>query len=378
VESAFLIRILYCAAAVQGLLFGILLARSNNNQLANRILSILLFLMSFHLVLVAFDERDFFMKFPHLSRISWIIGSLYWPLLFLFVQAITRYRLPLWINTALFLPFVVFLSVMLPYYGLSTEEKMKVLDDFEKASREDFGWVNQTISVLHILFQGLCLWFYYYVEKKLKEEYSAIESVRIKWLRQFLIGIFSITVVAVFSFFARNFEIPVFSILYSFHFMGVVFLFYWLCYQALTQPVVFGFQFVTIEPAEPEKAVSDTSEIRLQQSFSQIKMVLENDKVYKKPTLTLTELAASVGIARHLASQAINTQTSGNFFDLVNEFRIEEFKRLARDPTMKNLTMLGIAQEAGFNSKASFYAIFKKKTGMTPAEYAERESELIK
>jgi AraC-like DNA-binding protein len=57
---------------------------------------------------------------------------------------------------------------------------------------------------------------------------------------------------------------------------------------------------------------------------------------------------------------------------------VEDFKQLALDPSHKHLSLLGIAQEAGFNSKATFYAIFKKKTGMTPSEYLESQSESLK
>ena len=370
-DPALVIRILYCAAALQGLFLGALLVRSKNNTRANQILSVLLFLLSFHLILVAFDERQFFMTFPHLSRISWIIGTLYWPLLFLFVQAIMRYSLPRWMNFLLFLPFLVFLVLMLPYYTLGPEAKRNILDNFEKASEEDFSWINQLVSILHVVFQGLCLKLYLYSENKLKDEYSAIESLRVKWVRHFLIGIFTVTIIAVFSFFARNFNIPVLSKLYNFHFLGVVVLFYWLSYRALTQPVIFGFQSIT-NVNEPVRADTPVIDARVETAFNQIETVLRQEKLFTKPTLTLSELADRAGLARHLASQAINRQTSGNFFDLVNDLRIEEFKRLVTDPSKKNLTLLGIAQEAGFNSKATFYAIFKKKTGMTPSQYCRK------
>ncbi|HEY0656151.1 MAG TPA: hypothetical protein VGD65_23615, partial [Chryseosolibacter sp.] len=129
-----IVKILYSAASLQGLFLGFLLFRTSNNQPANRILAILLFLISFHLVLAGFDEREFFIAFPHLSRISWIIGTLYWPLLFLFVQKTTRYPLASWKNYALFAPFVFFLAIMSPYYLQSTESKRLLLDDFAKAS----------------------------------------------------------------------------------------------------------------------------------------------------------------------------------------------------------------------------------------------------
>jgi AraC-like DNA-binding protein len=217
----------------------------------------------------------------------------------------------------------------------------------------------------------------------LQEEYSEIESVRIQWLKHFLLLTLGATVLAVFSFFARTWQVPVLSQLYSFHFIGIVLLFYWLSYKALTQPVLFGIvkelpnnsssESITSESTEKYKKSSLEAE-QLTFLFEKVKKVLENQQLYLKNDLTLTQLSAAAGIPRHQLSQAINSCYSGNFFDLINDYRVEAFKQFASQPDKKHLSLLGIAQEAGFNSKASFYAVFKKKTGMTPSEYLENQS----
>jgi len=103
-------------------------------------------------VLVGFDERDFFLAFPHLSRISWIIGSLYWPLIFLFVQYITRTQPDkIWKSFWTFIPFFILLVIMLPYFSTSAAEKRALLTNFEEASRADFGRINQVISMRYVL-----------------------------------------------------------------------------------------------------------------------------------------------------------------------------------------------------------------------------------
>ncbi len=379
-----LIQIIYSAASIQGLFLSFLLARTKINQPANRILALLLIILSFHLILVGFDNRDFFLAFPHLSRVSWIISSLYWPLIFLFVQIITRTQPDkIWKSFWLFIPFFVLLLIMTPYYLMSAEDKRELLTNFEEASKDDFGWINQVVSVLHILFQSYFLIYYLRFEKKLREEYSEIESVRILWLKHFLLLTLGATVLAVFSFFARTWQIPVLSQLYSFHFIGIVLLFYWLSYKALTQPVLFGIvkeppvnlpsESITPESTGKYKKSSLESE-QLTLIFEKVKSVLNNQQLYLKNDLTLTQLSAAVNIPRHQLSQAINSCYSGNFFDLINDYRVEAFKLFASQPDKKHLSLLGIAQEAGFNSKASFYSVFKKKTGMTPSEYLENQS----
>lgn len=379
-----LIQIIYSAASIQGIFLSFLLLRTKINQPANRILAILLLILSFHLILVGFDNREFFLSFPHLSRISWIIGSLYWPLLFLFVAHITQTQYNAWWkNGWLFLPFMVLLIMMLPYYLQSAEAKRELLNNFEEASKDDFGLINQIVSVLHIVFQSFLLGYYLRFEKKLYEEYSEVESLRIQWLKQFLIITLAATILAVFSFFVRSWNVPVLSQLYSFHFIGIVLLFYWLSYKALTQPVLFGIVKEASSVKQPSAPLEEATDKYKKSSlegeqltfiFEKVKATLESQKLYLDNNLTLTQLSESARIPKHQISQAINSCYSGNFFDLINDYRVDAFKQLAGKPDKKHLSLLGIAQEAGFNSKASFYSVFKKKTGMTPAEYLEKQS----
>jgi AraC-like DNA-binding protein len=65
----------------------------------------------------------------------------------------------------------------------------------------------------------------------------------------------------------------------------------------------------------------------------------------------------------------INEHMGKNFYSLVNDYRVEEVKQRMEDPAYRNLTILAIAYDAGFNAKSSFNTIFKEKTGMTPSEY---------
>jgi len=378
-DKFLLIKIIYGAASIQGLFLAWLLFQSKINQPADRILSVLIFILSFHLVLVGFDERDFFIAFPHLSKISWILGTLYGPLIFLFIQSITR-TLPSkwWKNSWLLIPFLIVFISLLPYYSLSTEEKRTYLDNFQKASEDDFGWINQFGSINQIAFQFLCFVYYFRIERKASEEFSSVESVRIQWLRQFLIFLCVIVIFGVAAFFGRIFNWPLLSDFYHFHFIGVVFLFYWLSFKALTRPVLFGIvptlpeempavQELKVDEEKYKKSSLEQEDLNL--IFQRLKDLLETDKIYLKKDLTLTNLSDHSGISKHQLSQAINSAYSGNFFDLINDYRVEEFKRLARNPETKHLNLLGIAQEAGFNSKATFYAVFKKKTGLTPSEF---------
>jgi len=63
-----------------------------------------------------------------------------------------------------------------------------------------------------------------------------------------------------------------------------------------------------------------------------------------------------------------------NFYQFINELRTEEAKKLLLSKEVKQLDMFGIAIRAGFNSRTTFYASFKKATGITPTEYMKVNS----
>ncbi len=380
-DKILIIKILYAAASLQGVFLAWLLWQTKVNQPANTILALLLVFISFHLILVGFDEREFFLVFPHLSHISWVIGMLYGPFVFLYIQKLTSTPVKPWIIILLFLPFIVVVLSLLPYFAQTAEEKRKYLDAFELARQDDFGWINQFVSIMHILFSVGNLVFYLYWERKQSEEFSSMDATQVKWLKQFLIFLAVITMFGVLIFFARIWSVPLLKDLYRFHFIGVVILFYWLSYKALTQPVLFGIGMLPVEmlplpenPPVPKtiKNTTDNNE-QLASIYATVKAVLETKQLYLKSDLTLTELASYAGFTRNQVSQAINTQFKGNFFDFVNDFRIAEFKKQVLNPDNKHLSQVGIALESGFNSKASFYAVFKKKTGMTPSAFLENQ-----
>lgn len=98
---------------------------------------------------------------------------------------------------------------------------------------------------------------------------------------------------------------------------------------------------------------------------------MEREKIYQNPELKLTDLAAHLELSPHYLSQLLNIHVGENFYDFINRRRVEEFKESLNDPTKQHFNLLGLAYEAGFNSKAAFNNAFKKYTGMTPSEFRQ-------
>jgi AraC-like DNA-binding protein len=98
---------------------------------------------------------------------------------------------------------------------------------------------------------------------------------------------------------------------------------------------------------------------------------MEKVKPYLDPDLTLVSLAKQLNLSVHVISEVMNTIINQNFYDYVNNYRVEEFKRLASNPGNNHLKLLALAYNAGFKSKTTFNTAFKKFTGQTPSQYRD-------
>jgi AraC-like DNA-binding protein len=147
-------------------------------------------------------------------------------------------------------------------------------------------------------------------------------------------------------------------------------------YFGLKQKIIYGNEDVII-PVETNNtqtkyAGSKLSDSEAKQLAERVRKHMEPSKSYLNPDLTLSQLASEIGISSHLLSQVINEQFTLNFFDFVNQYRVEEFKQRIVNPNYDSYSLLGIAFDCGFNSKSALNRIFKKTTGLTPSQYKEK------
>jgi AraC-like DNA-binding protein len=109
----------------------------------------------------------------------------------------------------------------------------------------------------------------------------------------------------------------------------------------------------------------------------QIEELMHSNKLYENARLSLTDLAAKLNTNPTTVSKAINHCFKMNFNDYINNYRVEEIKKMMTKGLHKQQTLLGIAYDAGFNSKTSFNRVFKKNTGKSPKEYLDELNSLL-
>lgn len=96
--------------------------------------------------------------------------------------------------------------------------------------------------------------------------------------------------------------------------------------------------------------------------------IMEDQKLFLRPGLTLPQLAEAVGCSINHLSQVINSGFGMSFFDFINRHRIRHAKMLL-DNLDDQSAILNVAFSVGFNSNSAFYAAFKKHVGVTPAQF---------
>jgi AraC-like DNA-binding protein len=107
----------------------------------------------------------------------------------------------------------------------------------------------------------------------------------------------------------------------------------------------------------------------LEIEVNKISTYMDEAKPYTNPKLTLVELSNGLQLPPYQLSKIINNGFGKNFFDFINSYRIEEFKKRVEDPQFRNHTLLSIAFDVGFNSKTAFNRSFKKITNQTPSSF---------
>ena len=123
------------------------------------------------------------------------------------------------------------------------------------------------------------------------------------------------------------------------------------------------------EQTEQEKQndIPDEVDVLIIKTIEQLMRV---EKIFKDKSLSVDSLSQKIDMKSHYVSRAINHCTHKNFNAFVNEYRIKEAVRRISDSSEK-LSFEGIALEIGFNDRRNFYRVFKKMTGLSPAEFKD-------
>ncbi|OUR97658.1 hypothetical protein A9Q86_15710 [Flavobacteriales bacterium 33_180_T64] len=250
-----------------------------------------------------------------------------------------------------------------------------------------FIYINDQLSIVWLIFALAfvltgpiyLLWFYRMLKSydaNLKQQVSNYEKMNRKWVRAlFMIYITSLSIILL-SYFASIMSptIPtaVFQLSYRvIYVIGILLI----AFIALKDTTIFS-NIIFEEGSSKNGKRYENSKINSnKRELLNTKLIdyMSAEEPYLEPRLTLKQLSIELEMSAHILSQIINEEHSQNFYDFVNSYRVKHLKELLDDKQYKTKTLLAIALESGFNSKATFNSVFKKLTNQTPSEYIKNK-----
>ncbi len=103
--------------------------------------------------------------------------------------------------------------------------------------------------------------------------------------------------------------------------------------------------------------------------LGKLEVGLKVENWYKINSLTVEDYAKKIDCEKYLLSKLVNSHYNLRFTELVNVYRIEFIKEEIKKGAAKGITLEGLSEEAGFNSRTTFYNAFVKKEGISPLEF---------
>lgn len=153
--------------------------------------------------------------------------------------------------------------------------------------------------------------------------------------------------------------------------LGLALVIYWLGYSVYFQKDLFEVKYSEELTQDNKKKTVELSD-KTEEHYQKVLYFMQEEKLYQNPEFSMTMLAEKMSLSNGYLSQIINQKEGKNFFDFVNEYRIKEVKKMLHNTNYNHYSILGIALEAGFKSKSTFNAVFKKITGQTPSTFRKQ------
>jgi AraC-like DNA-binding protein len=373
-------QIIYIIGIFEALfLFAFILSKKQRTA-ADSILAVsfLLFGLNILTAYLEWQNRINGYPFPFFIQTTPPIILLHGPVLWFYIKAQTeqnfRFRA---IHLLHFLPCLLLITdFSFNIYSLpeTTRIQLDSTEAFKKFPTFGIGMAAILVSTPTYYTWGLLLLRRY--RKRIKNYFSEISKVDLRWLQVLLISSLILSGIIDSTFCVDQFiAIASFGVLQagSFSFVSVYVLFLGFFghrQEALITKVPLK-SILIEEPVQPDKSIANVDEAFIYRLLDWMKV----QKPYLEPNLTISALSEQLNVSEEYLSAILNNKLSRNFFDFVNQYRVDEFKTRCLDPQNEKLTLIAIAFDCGFNSKATFNRVFKNYTGFTPSAYKQSISE---
>jgi AraC-like DNA-binding protein len=342
-----------------------------DKMLALGMLTVGLHLLHYHLYYLGYWE-----KYPHLIAVTAPFPLLYGPFIFLYTQYSLKKDTVLKTKDYLHFAPVAFsyLYMLKFYFFYSGKEKLMIVN----GEMDDYSIFTSILLVAFIVSGATYTILAYLKINKYKRlidnNFSCNEKISLNWLKYSIWGIGVVFLTVAFVVGSRDglgmeFTFNADFIFYTQIVILIFFIgFFGIQHQNIFTNVNEPGQNELVQPqTQGEYKKSGLKQDAAESINKRLLQLMEKEKPYLNPKLTLTNLADLIDVSANHLSQTINQYEKVNFHDFVNKYRVEEFIRRAK--SNNNFSILANALDSGFNSKSSFNIVFKKFKDITPSNY---------
>lgn len=362
-------------------LSSLLITKRGKTQ-ADYILTAWLFVLGIHLSLFYIVQTQQYQDWPYLLGLEIPLPLVHAPLLFLYTAALTNQFPRKYYWVVHFIP-VLFVYIMLAgFLSRSAADKIWVYQNEGRGYEQAARWIFSGIILSGLSYIGISLYYLKKYRRNILNVFADTEKINLNWLYYLIIGITVIWTVAIWGDDSLIYSVVVFFILFIGYFgikqVGIL-------NNAMLvvkpipadnrEPVYLAKE--TVAEQEPETVKYQKSRITqpaIQKTHHALVELMQKDHLFTDVELTLGALSERLAVHPNTLSQVINSVEGKNFYDYINALRVDAFMKAVNNPENKKYTLLSLAFECGFNSKASFNRNFKKHTGVSPTEYLKNTS----
>ena len=351
----------------QCLFAAIIMLTKKEGDTPDKLLTAWLFLMAIEFSTCAVDY--FYFDNPLLSSVFLLIN----PAFYLYIKSLTtRDFKPKYIHLLHLAPYLVF---EITTYLIREPFSIQILyPDYPHF------WFSLSFSIANLVswmvYNILSIWLVHRHRRNLENEYSYIDRyTSIAWL---LVVLIFYTLYCSFALITGILALKINDLINLpsiLNYSMLLALSYMLGFYGLKQrPLFIRKKQSTTQPEIilPEKYKSSILTQRDKEDIRKtILLHFETQKPYLNPEFNMTYLSESLLIPKHHVTEVLNTLIGMNFFRFVNAYRIEAVKEMLAQKSLP-YSIEAIGYECGFNSKSSFFTVFKAITGLTPLQYKNR------
>ncbi len=359
----------------------LLLLGRKNKSTSDLFLGIIFFLYAISIGITFIEIYNFRNNFPYpgFMNLSWLILFLHGPALWFYIKSLSESVFsfkPVYLFHLV--PFLFFLIFhYFNFISLPFPEKITLVENDLFKEQIFYKISVLSIGVSTITYYIWALRMIKNHNDRLMQNFSKTEDIDLVWLKTLTIAAlicYSVNVALFNLDLIFHFATYKFLMALTYSFASVYILF--LGYFGLKQSDVFICKNgKTIEIWNNTWKDSSEKVINIDNEFvTSLLSIMQTKQPYLEPELTLAALSKQLNVKPEFLSEVLNSQLNQNFFDFINRYRVGEFKNQCMSKSNSHLSIMGVAYNCGFNSKASFYRAFKKFEGISPTEYMERVS----